>query len=238
MVCTSARVFKLWQVEGDPEGNHGDGHGDVFQDSPAEVQIAGGVLEVRLDKPEQIEGLGEDHPLADADQALLVALDVARKQQRERDEPVEDEIESDDDAPVAANAIEVPGNFFRQVAGPDDEELREAEIDIQHDEGEGELAEIVLLGGAKDRLEGLAFREADRGEDREREHGVALADEEEQAVDRGVPGDIHRHDPVDDCRGHGERVDDDAGAADVFELLDPVGRGVGRFACRASGRAH
>ncbi len=58
---------------------------------------------------------------------------------------------------------------------------------------------------------------------------IALADEEEQAVDRGEPGDVHRHAPVDDGGGHGERVDDDAGAADVLELLDPVGRGVWRF---------
>ena len=120
-------------------------------------------------------------------------------------------------------------NLFRQVAGPDDEELAEGEVDIQHHEGEGELAEVVLLGLAQNGLEGLGLGEADEVSDRERETGISLADEEQQSIDRGEPGDVHRHDPVDDGGGHGERVDDDAGAADVFELLDPAGRGVGRF---------
>jgi hypothetical protein len=47
-----------------------------------------------------------------------------------------DEIERDDDAPVAANAVQVPGNLFRQVPRPDDEELREGQVDVQHHEGE------------------------------------------------------------------------------------------------------
>src|SRR5580698_9368565 len=152
----------------DPEGSHGDGDSNVFEDAPAEVKIAGSILEVGFNEPEEIEGLGEDHPLADAREALLVALDVAREQHGERNEPVEDEVESDDDAPVAADAIEVPGNLFGQVAGPDDEELREAEIDVEHDEGEGHLAEVVLFGGAQDRLERLAFRQTDGGENRKR----------------------------------------------------------------------
>src|ERR1700684_1426978 len=97
--------LQVMAVESNPQGNHGSGHGNVFKDSPAEVQVAGGVFEVRLDEPEQVEGLGEDHPLADANQAFLVALDITRQQKRKRNEPVEDEIKSDDDAPVAANAI-------------------------------------------------------------------------------------------------------------------------------------
>src|ERR1700755_1007835 len=104
--------LQIVAVESNPKGNHGDGHGDVFKDSPAEVQIAGGIFKVRLDEPKQIEGLGEDSPLADANQAVLVALDVARQQEREGYEPVEDEIERDDDAPMSANAIEIPANLL------------------------------------------------------------------------------------------------------------------------------
>ena len=63
-----------------------------------------------------------------------------------------DEIKRDDDAPVPANAIEIPGNLFRQVARPDDQELPEGEIDIQHDKGEGELAQVVLLCLAQQRF--------------------------------------------------------------------------------------
>src|ERR1017187_116868 len=210
--------------KGHPEGNHGHGDGYVFQNSPTEMEVARGVFEVGLDEPEQIEGLGEDHPLADADEALFVALDVAREQHGERDQPVEEEVQGNDDAPVAANAIEIPGNFFGEVAGPDDEELREGQVDIEHDKGEGELAQIVLFSLAKNGFERLCLGQRDGDDDGEREDRVALADEEEQAVDRGVPGGVHRHDPVDDGGGHGERVDDDSGTADVFEFLDPVGR--------------
>src|SRR5215831_9498615 len=95
-------------VIGDPDGDHCDRDGYVLKDSPAEVQVAGSILEIRLDQPEQIECLGEDHPLANADHALFVALDIAREKQRERDNPVEDEIQENDDAPAAANAIEIP----------------------------------------------------------------------------------------------------------------------------------
>src|SRR5215469_5491114 len=130
----------------DPDGHHGDRDRDVFKDSPAEVQVAGSVFEIRLDQPEKIEGLGEDHPLANQYQALFVALDVTREQQRKRNEPVEDEVEGNNYAPAAAYAIEVPVDFFRQVTGPDNQELTEGKVDVQHDEGKGELAEVVLLG--------------------------------------------------------------------------------------------
>src|SRR5215469_9770541 len=93
---------------GDPEADQRTGDGDVLEDSPREMQVARGVFEVGLDEPEQVEGLGEDHPLADADKALLIALDVARQQEREGDHPMEDEVEGDNDAPVAADAIEIP----------------------------------------------------------------------------------------------------------------------------------
>src|ERR1017187_8021050 len=206
--------------KGHPEGNHGHGDGYVFQHSPTEMEVARGVFEVGLDEPEQIEGLGEDHPLADADEALLVALDIAREQHGERDQPVEEEVQGNDDAPVAANAVEIPGNLLGQVAGPDDEELRESQVDIEHDKGEGELAHVVLFCLAKNRLERLGPGERDGYDDGERKHRVSLADEEEQTIDRGVPGGVHRHDPVNNGGGHGERVDDDAGAAYVFEFLD------------------
>ncbi len=52
----------------------------------------------------------------------------------------------------------------------------EGEVHVEHDEGEAELAEVVLLGDAQDGLDGFAFGEADEGEDDEREDAVALAD--------------------------------------------------------------
>src|SRR5215472_1098803 len=40
--------------ERSPEGDHGHGHGNVLENSPAEVQVARGILEVRLDQPEHV----------------------------------------------------------------------------------------------------------------------------------------------------------------------------------------
>src|SRR5215469_3125388 len=173
-----------------PDGHHRDRDRYVFKDSPAEVQVAGGILEIRLDQPEKIKGLGEDHPLTNEDQALFVALDVTREQKRERNEPVEDEIQGDDDAPMAAYSIEVPVDLVGQVAGPDDKELTEGQVDVQHDECKGELSKVVLFGRAEKGLERLGLGQADRGQDGEREHGIALAYEEQQTIDGGEPGHI------------------------------------------------
>src|SRR6516164_2864619 len=70
--------LQVAQEDSQPEADHGDGHRGVLQDAPREVEIAGRVLVVGLDEPEQVERLSEDHPLANADHPLLVALDIAR----------------------------------------------------------------------------------------------------------------------------------------------------------------
>src|SRR5579862_1091186 len=209
---------------GQPEGDEGHGNSDVLKDAEREVEIPGGVLEVGFNQPEEVEGLGKDHPLADADEALLVALDVARQQQREGDHPVEDEVQGDDDTPVAADAVEIPGDLLGQVARPDDEELAEGEVDVEHHESKRQLAEVVLLDGAQDGGEGLVLREGDGDNDGQCQYRVALADQEQQSVDGGEPGNVHGHDPVDDGGCHGEGVHHDAGAGEVLEFLDPPGR--------------
>ena len=105
------------------------------------------------------KALREDHPLAYTHHPRLVALDVTRQQQRKRNQPVEEKIERDDNAPMPANAVQIPRNLFRKIARPDDQELPEREIDIQHDKGKGELAQIVLLCLAKNGFERLGFRQ-------------------------------------------------------------------------------
>src|SRR5579863_4944018 len=97
---------------------------------------------------------------------------------------MEDEVQRNDDAPVAANAIEVPRNLFGQVAGPDDEELTEGEIDIQHHEGKGQLAQIVLFRLTQDGLEWLSLGQRNRHDDGESQYGVTLAYQEQKPVDR------------------------------------------------------
>src|SRR3569833_3811273 len=110
--------FEVIAVVSDPEGNHCDRNSDVLEQTPAEVKMTGGVLETRFDQPEQIECLREDDPLANANHSLLVALDIAREEQRKRDDPVKNEIEEDDDTPAAAYAVEVPIDFIGKIACP------------------------------------------------------------------------------------------------------------------------
>src|SRR6201988_2155940 len=115
IVCLHQRsLTKLTDVGGHPEGNHGSRDGYILQNTDREVQIAR--REVRLDKKEHIPAAREHHPHTHHHDAPLVALDVAREQQRERDEPVEDEIKGEDHTPVAADAIQVPGDLLRRIA--------------------------------------------------------------------------------------------------------------------------
>src|ERR1035437_138699 len=109
--------------EGHPEGHHCHGYSHIFENPPTEVEVARGILEVGLDQPEKNEGSREDHPLAHPHQPLLVPLQVARQQERERDQPVEEEVEGNNHAPPALEAVKIPGNLLGQVPRPDDEEL-------------------------------------------------------------------------------------------------------------------
>ncbi len=62
--------------KGYPERSHCHRHRRILQNSPAEMEVARGILEVRLDQPKQIECLRKHNPLADQDKPLLVALDI------------------------------------------------------------------------------------------------------------------------------------------------------------------
>src|SRR5436305_3984776 len=55
-----------------PEADQRRRHGNVFENAPGEVEVPRRVFEVRLNQPEQVERLGENHPLANPDQPLLV----------------------------------------------------------------------------------------------------------------------------------------------------------------------
>src|SRR6185437_14647638 len=99
---------------------------------------------VRLDDPEHIDTAGEQHPAGKPDHLPLVALEVTREQQGERNHPVEDEVCRADIPPSTVNTVQIPGNLVGHVAGPDNKELGKGEIDVEHDEGQGELAQIML----------------------------------------------------------------------------------------------
>ena len=62
-----------------------------------------------------------------------------------------------DVAPAAAEAANVPGDFVRQISGPDDQELRERHVGPQHGEGQHQIAEVVIMLARQEAGERLAF---------------------------------------------------------------------------------
>src|ERR1700722_5660207 len=57
-------LLQLHAEIGHPEGKHANGHRNVLENSPAKVQVARGVFEIRFDQPERVERAGKNHPLA------------------------------------------------------------------------------------------------------------------------------------------------------------------------------
>src|ERR1035441_7311970 len=56
-----------------------------------------------------------------------------------------DHQQESDELPAMIEAGQVPRNFLRQIARPDDQELGKRKIRPHHDHGEQELAEIVQM---------------------------------------------------------------------------------------------
>src|SRR6187402_80629 len=143
---------ELGQVVSHPECDDRNRNCDVreYPEVTREVKVSTCVREVRFNQPEEIEGLGEDHPSSEEEHLLAAVLEVAAQKAAERDHPMEDEVAGGDHPPSAMGTVQIPGNLFRRVGAPDDQELRECQVDIQHDEAEHKLAEIVLLRLAQD----------------------------------------------------------------------------------------
>src|ERR1700680_1796679 len=98
---------------------------------------AGG--EFRARHPKQIDEAHEDQPDGHSGEKLRVALQVPREQEEEGHKKMENQDDYGDDAPASVQARAVEADFFRLVAGPDDEQLREIEVGPEHHEGEEEL---------------------------------------------------------------------------------------------------
>ena len=186
--------------------------------------------EIGLDDPEQIDLAHQHEPDCQPDQLADVALEGPRQQNAEWDGEVEDDEEQADLAPSDVEALSVEGDFVGQVAGPDDQPLREVEVGPDHDEGEHPLAVVVNEVGLQHLRHGLVVEEDALDDDGEAHGGEHFADEDDQAEDGGDPAGIERHDPVDGGEGDGEAVEDEAGSGDGFEFLRVV-RSAGASVC-------
>src|SRR5690242_20500471 len=72
-----------------------------------------------------------------------MSFGVARKEKRERNQELSEEDSESEPLPPAAAALQIPRNFLREVARPDDEELRKRDIGPEDDEGEEQVPEAV-----------------------------------------------------------------------------------------------
>src|SRR5271166_3278234 len=82
----------------------------------------------RFNMPKDIDHTHQYDPGGDPNQSVRLALQLAREQQRERHRELEYREEQAHLSPSNIHAAHIPGNLFGQVAGPDDEPLREIEI--------------------------------------------------------------------------------------------------------------
>src|SRR5882762_2342916 len=147
---------------------------------PADVKRG---MRRRFDMPEDIDDTHEDEPGSKPNQSARFALQLAREQQRKRHSEVEDHEEQADRLPSAIQAAHIPRNLLWEVAGPDDEPLREIEVSPDHDEGEHELAMVVDFGIRKVLGHWLAFAENTLYHYDEAEGGKCFTRDEEEAVD-------------------------------------------------------
>src|SRR6201996_3082936 len=212
------------QVEDKPEGNNRKWNGDVSQNAPVsdQGQITGSIFEVRLDQPEHIDEARTDHEDAQPDLPPLRTLEIARQKNAERNHPVTDHVQGADRPPTATNAVQVPRNLVRNVAGIDDEEFREREIDVQHHESKRQLAEIVLLGDAEHRLHRLIARKQDQRQDAKREYRVTLSHEELQPIDGGVPRNVQRLDEDDYKVRHQNHIQQERWSRKILKPRPPA----------------
>src|ERR1700676_4700388 len=137
--------------------------------------------------PEEIDETHEDEPERDPRKKPGIALQVAREEQKERNEEVKNHDDHGDYAPFAIEPRAVEGDLFRLVARPDDEELGEVEISPEHHKGEQQLPQILNVALLKNTGEGSGARKQNDDGDHQRHGGNKLASDKQEPVNRGGP---------------------------------------------------
>ena len=80
---------------------------------------------------------------------LRVLLPVLLKQEQVRERKVEQDQDHADPEPACRHSRQVPARLLRNIAGVDDQELREIEIRPYHYEREAQLTDIVKMAFAE-----------------------------------------------------------------------------------------
>src|SRR6266850_1372879 len=92
-----------------------------------------------------------------------------------------------DETPGALKPLMIERDFFRQIAGPDDQQLREGEIGPKHVEREKKFAQIVQVTLVDEVGEWLAVGKHSDDNNHECHCRNGLAGNEHEAVNRGGP---------------------------------------------------
>src|SRR5262249_19017235 len=101
--------------------------------------------EGRSRHPEQIYKAQAEYPDSKIPDPLGIRLQIARKQQEERYREMKQHQKQADPHPGAIHPADVERNFVGEIAGPDQQELREAKVRPQHDEGEQQGTDILQM---------------------------------------------------------------------------------------------
>src|SRR5580658_1593917 len=154
--------FQISGKDGEPDSRESEDRRDVHQTGHG----VGG--ELRTGEPKEIDEAHENEPDGDFRQQLRAALEVAGQERKEWHKKMEDQDEDRDKAPASVKARAIEADFFGQVAGPDNQKLRKAEVGPEHDKSEKEFAEVVQVAALDEAFHGRRAREQDKDGDHQR----------------------------------------------------------------------
>ena len=102
-------------------------------------------MEFGRDQPEEIDQPHDDDADCHLHEQLRIPLHGARQQDQERHGKMKHDECHPDQPPGRRQPARVPGDLLRQVAGIDDQVLRERKVGPEHHERQHQVAEIVKV---------------------------------------------------------------------------------------------
>src|SRR6266852_6674442 len=143
--------------------------------------------EFRPRHPEKIHKAHENQPQRDFREHSRVALYILRKEQEKGNEEMKNKDEHGNEAPAAIQPRAIEADLLREIAGPDDQQLREIKVSPKHHESEEQLREVMQMAFLQDVGKGLGAREQDDHCDHKGHRGNQLSGDKEEAINRGSP---------------------------------------------------
>src|SRR3954466_16105464 len=102
------------------------------------------------DQPISVHGMRDTKDGSERCQRSRMEFHRAEEQQQERKEKMEEGEETDNNFPAARFAVKIPGDFRRQIAGIDDQQLPEGDISPKEHEGQQQIPEVMIMRPCND----------------------------------------------------------------------------------------